>query len=143
MNRKRQPSQTSRCGITLLEVMLGIAILGILATATITALFYPRHLVVSRARKRAAIHAAIDNIETLSASSYLSIAEGDQLIPNHSADYLINEQTVTTTVYQVETRDDELTFIESAPFEYKYIRTEVEFAGGENPIILETYRSPY
>jgi len=55
--------QRNRRGMTLVEVILGAAILGVLAVAVITALFYPRYLVVTSAIEQSAIHAGSSEIE--------------------------------------------------------------------------------
>ncbi len=56
-------AKRTRTGMTLVEVMLGAAILAILAALATTALVYPRLLVVNSGREQSAIHAATAEIE--------------------------------------------------------------------------------
>jgi prepilin-type N-terminal cleavage/methylation domain-containing protein len=51
-------------GMTLVEVLLGVAILGIMAVLAVTSLFYPRYQVVTSALEQNAIHAGSAEIES-------------------------------------------------------------------------------
>lgn len=63
-----------RRGLTLVEVMLSAAIIAVLAVLVAGALFYPARLVVSSARRQAALHAAGSDMERVAAMNYASLA---------------------------------------------------------------------
>ena len=56
-NRRR------RSGMTLIEVIIGIAVLAVMAVLAASALYYPRYLVVTSALEQNAIHAGSAAIE--------------------------------------------------------------------------------
>ncbi len=123
--------QGARRGMTLVEVILGIAILGILAVVVVNALFYPRLLVVSGALKQQAIHAGTDALEQAFSQGYHSLPEGTVSLGNLSSRYSVNGRTVTGS------RD--VTDVVGV-LEYKRITVTVDY-GGENPVVIRTYRS--
>jgi type II secretory pathway pseudopilin PulG len=118
--------------MTLVEVILGIAILGILAVVVVNALFYPRLLVVSGALKQQAIHAGTDALEQAFSQGYSSLSEGTVSLGDLSTRYSVNGRTVTGF------RD--VTDVVEALVEYKRITVTVDY-GGENPVVLRTYRA--
>lgn len=124
-------------GMTLVEVVLGMVILGILSVVAVSALFFPRYLIEASATERAAMNAGTALIEQLFATPYELIPEGDQPLPDLSSFYSINGRTVTATVYRVENRPP----LPAAP-EYRYIQVQVTGAKLDTPVILETYRAP-
>lgn len=127
--------KTRRCGMTLVEVILGIAILAIMAVMAAGALFYPRHLVVTYALKQNAINAGTDAIERLFFQKYITISNEPAKLNFRSA-YTVNGRTVTNTVYAAEPEDDLGTGAE-----WLHITVNVTYPGSENPVVLETYRA--
>jgi len=136
--RTAVPGQNKRrrCGTTLVEVMLGAATLAVLAVAVTTALFYPRHLVVSRAFKQSAIHAGTAALETAFAGSYTNLIDGTVSLGDLSAQYNINGRTVTNGTRSVQTLGG------GGSPEYKRITVAVDYPGGTAPVVLETLISP-
>lgn len=59
----------TRCGTSLVEVMLTVVVIAILAIIATNALFYPSRMVSSDARRQVALHQASLNME-LAAASY-------------------------------------------------------------------------
>ena len=121
--------KNDRRGMTLVEVLLSAAILGILAVVVINALFYPRLLMVSSTLKQSAIQAAAGEIERLRANySYaLMPASGTT---NLTARYNLTVQEFTSV---------------NAPgyaTPYKYKRITVSVSYGNTNLTLTSYRSP-
>jgi hypothetical protein len=129
-------------GTTLVEVILGAAIIGIMAIATLISLFYPRYSVVTGGYKRLATQTGSVHLEELAAQPFTHILPGDQPIPSHAGSQEIGGRTVTTQVYRVEAREETIPGAPGSTMTYLYIRTEVAFPNGEDPVVLETYRSP-
>jgi len=123
--------QGARRGMTLVEVILGVAILGILAVVVVNALFYPRLLVVSGTLKQQAIHAGTDALEQAFSKGYNSLPEGTVSLGDLSTRYSVNGRTITGS------RD--ITDV-GGVLEYKRIIVTVDY-GGDNPVVLRTYRS--
>jgi prepilin-type N-terminal cleavage/methylation domain-containing protein len=123
----------TRSGMTLVEVILSAVILGILAILVVNALFYPRLLVVSSALKQQAVNAGTDALEQVFSKSYNSISNGTVSLPDLSGRYSMNGRTVFGTL-SVETL--------GVSEEYKHITVTVNYPNGQNPVVLETYRSP-
>jgi len=131
-------NKSRRRGTTLVEVMIGVAILAVLAVAVTTALFYPRHLVVSRAFKQAAIHAGTDALENAFTGPYAGLADGTVSLGDLSAQYNINGRTVTGDVTVVTVPGGPSDLFN----EYKRIAVAVAYPGGDTPVVLTTSRSP-
>ena len=85
----------NRRGVTLVEVMLSAAILGILAVVLVNALFYPTRLVVSDARRQIALSEANAEMETVRSTDYAAISSGTT---NRTIVALNQTQTVSRTV---------------------------------------------
>ncbi|MFA6172523.1 MAG: prepilin-type N-terminal cleavage/methylation domain-containing protein [Kiritimatiellales bacterium] len=116
-------------GMTLVEVMLSVAILGILAVLAVTSLFYPRYLVVTGALEQNAIHAGSAEIErhlhnygAPAAPGQFSLAEWNIA----GTDITAVTNIITEPVY-----DD---------CRYVHIKTTVTYRDGKT-VELETYRS--
>lgn len=123
-------------GTTLVEIMLGIALLAILVVVFLSSLFYPRWLNTSCMFKQQAVQAGTDAIERLFALPYTAIATGNQSLMDFSDRYRFNDRSVVQTVYSA----DRIT--PGSGVEYLHITVEVAWPGsGDSPVVLETYRS--
>jgi prepilin-type N-terminal cleavage/methylation domain-containing protein len=118
-----------RGGMTLVEVILGIAILAILAVMGATALFYPRYLVVTSALEQSAIHAGSAEIERY-LNNYLNpVTNG---VFKTSGWPLINvSRSITTNKEFVNISDS---------YRYLVISTAITYRDGKT-VDLVTYRS--
>ncbi len=81
-------------GMTLVEIMLALAILGILAVATLISLFYARYLAVTSDIEQSAIHAGISTIERNLYNHLDPALPGDSI----TAGWIIAETNITTSV---------------------------------------------
>lgn len=127
---RRTLSERSRCGMTLVEVLLGAAILGIMAVVVVNALFYPHLLAVSNILKQQAVHAGTDEMERVFSQSYGNVSSR---ITNPGDRYSVNGFKITNVVTSV-------TVLGSGSATYKRIAILVNYPGGGNPVILETFR---
>lgn len=128
---RRSTPERSRCGMTLVEVLLAAAILGILAVVVINALFYPRFLAVSSTFKQQAVHAATDALERVFAQSYSSASNR---VENPGGRYTLNGRSITNVTTSVTVLGG------GANPQYKRVTVTVRYPGGENPVVLETLR---
>jgi len=126
----------SRCGFTLIEVMVGILILIILAVSVPAGLSYPRFLVVSAAHKQAAIHAANEVLEEAFSVNYnnVNLTAGTTTLTNGNQ-YTLNGQAITVR----RTVED---LGGGANPEYKRVTVSVSYPGGDAPVVLETFVTP-
>ncbi len=127
----------NRSGMTLVEVLLGAAILGIMAVVVINALFYPRLLAVSSTLKQMAVQAGTGEIERLRANyTYTNMPPSS--VTNLSAKFNLNgrSMTATDTVQTVSA----LGFAGYDDYEYKRITVVVYY--GTTNLTLVSYRSP-
>jgi prepilin-type N-terminal cleavage/methylation domain-containing protein len=126
-------NQPRRRGMTLIEVLLGTAILAIMAVAVVTALYYPRWLVVSSAHKQMAVHAAGEALEQALVDGYDSLTDGTHSL-TLSDSYNMNGRSPDGEL-EVETLGG------SGTPEYKHITVTVNYPNGDTPVVLETYIS--
>ena len=127
----------NRSGMTLVEVLLGAAILAILAVLVVNALFYPRYLVFSSTLKQLAVQAGIGEIERMRADcTYNSMTNSTN---NLTAKFNLNGRTIIATDKVLES-----TFVNApgytTPYRYKQITVTVSY--GTTNVTLITYRSP-
>ena len=118
----------SRQGMTLIELLVGAVILGILALMASTAFFYPRLLVVNSGLEQSAIHAGIAEIEMhLYDTNFVSLGtfNTDGRVP-------IDIDTTITETNDVDSGGN--------PGKYAEIKTTVEYRDGKT-VDLITYRS--
>ncbi len=120
----------NRSGMTLVEVLLGAAILGIMAVVVVNALFYPRLLAVSSIHKQEAVHAGTDEMERVFSQSYGAISNRTT---NPGDRYSVNGRKITNVVTSV-------TVLGSGSAAYKRIAVSANYPGGEKPVVLETFR---
>jgi prepilin-type N-terminal cleavage/methylation domain-containing protein len=120
----------NRSGMTLVEVLLAVAILGIMAVAVVNALFYPRLLALSNIFKQQAILTGTDEMERVFSQSYGAISSRTT---NPGDRYSVNGRKITNVVTSV-------TVLGSGSAAYKRITVSVNYPGGENPVVLETFR---
>ena len=126
---KKQAQQ----GMTLIEVILGAIILGILAVMASTALFYPRLLVVNSGLEQSAIHAATAEIER-----QLNRQNPTPRTPNgfNTDGWEIKDKDISppnlSTNYAFNNPDKG---------KYLVISNSISFRDGEPPVELITYRS--
>lgn len=129
--RTEDRGQRNRRGMTLVEVLLAAAILGILAVVVINSLFYPRFLAVSSVFKQQAIHAGTDAMERVFAQSYNSASN---LVVNPGGRYTVNGRSLTNVTTSVTILGGG-----ASPL-YKRVTVTVRYPGGEKPVVLETLR---
>ena len=118
----------NRSGMTLVEVMLAAAIMGIMSVIIIHALFYPRLLALSNTFSQQAILAGTDALEQAFSQSYTSIVSRTV---NPVGKYVVNGRAITNVTTT-------MTF--GPGNEYKRVTVTVPYPGGANPIVLETIR---
>jgi prepilin-type N-terminal cleavage/methylation domain-containing protein len=134
----KQFNEKMKRGMTLVEVMLGMAILGIMSVLVIKALFYPRFLAVSSTLKQMAVHAGTSEIERLR-SDYTYDNMPASMTPNLSADFNLKGRSLSA-VDTVETVSASGYGLGYANYEYKLITVVVSY--GTMNLTLISYRSP-
>ena len=123
---KKQAQQ----GMTLVEVMLGAAILAILAVMASTAFFYPRLWVVNSGLEQSAIHAGIAEIErNLYATNSVSLGQFNT--DGWEVSNVVGEPLPFSEL------------VDGGPetCDYLVISNAISFRDGEPPVELITYRS--
>lgn len=121
-------SQSSRAGITLVEVMFSIAILALLAIFSTTSLFYPHLLVVSGNHEQSAINAANSALER-----YLH----NQSDPVEAGVFAIDGQPVTIFVEEPKIVSDNGSDVTTS---FLKITATVQFYNDQE-LTLTTYRT--
>lgn len=124
----------TRSGMTLIEVMLAAAILGILAVAMTTALFYPRYLVVNSSLEQSAIHAGTAEIERHLNNTNNPAASGDFGTAGWAP--VINQPDINDTFDRGEDFGGDI----GDKAHYRTIKTTIEYRDGKT-VELITYRS--
>jgi len=124
--------EKKRRGMTLVEVLLGTAILAILAVLAMTSLFYPRYLAVTSALEQNAIHAGSSDMERY-LHNYSSPAAGFGQF-RVAGWNLINGVDIVTTA--IPTND----VVSGAVCRFLRIKTTVTYRDGKT-VQLETCRS--
>ena len=119
----------NRSGMTLVEVLLSAAILGIMSVVVIHALFYPRLLAVSSTSKQQAILAGTDALEQVFSQPY----NFTNPPVNPGGKYAVNRRAITNVTTSV-------TVLGSGSTAHKRVTVTVSYPGGGNPIVLETFR---
>lgn len=117
-------------GMTLVEIMLALAILGVLAVATLISLFYARYLAVTSDIEQSAIHAGISDIERNLYSHLSPAPRGDST----TAGWSIEETNITTSI----TTNTE--FYGTDDYSYLVISNTVTYRDGKTVEFI-TYRS--
>ncbi len=117
--------------MTLIEVIVGAVILGILAIMASTAFFYPRLLVVNSGLEQSAIHAGIGKIER-------NLHSIDSTLDQFNTDgWPLQNVTTNFTPHQEDVVggaiDDEAKYLE--------IEVKVDYRDGKPPVEFITYRS--
>jgi prepilin-type N-terminal cleavage/methylation domain-containing protein len=129
----------NRSGMTLVEVLLGAAILGIMAVLAVNALFYPRLLAVSSTYKQLAVQAGTGEIESLRTNVYANVVSRTN---NLTSKFNLKGRSIiaTDTVQTVPASG----FAGYANYEYKRITVVVSYpyGNGTTNLTLVTYRSP-
>ncbi len=121
----------SRQGMTLIEIMIGAAILAILAVMASTAFFYPRLLVVNSGLEQSAIHAGIAEIERhLYATNSVSLGQ-----------FNTDGWNITVSPNPPTLRTETIPGTSGDTCEYLVISNSISFRDGEPPVELITYRS--
>lgn len=123
---------TKKTGITLIEVMLGVAILAILAMLAVTGLFYPTGLVVTSSREQSAINALSSGAERYLHNITAPIAEG--IFNTFGTD-------VSATVTTNPPPDQTIPGTIGDTAEFSQIEVTVQYSNNRPPIRLITYRS--
>jgi Tfp pilus assembly protein PilE len=113
--------------MTLVEIMLAAAILGVMSAVVIHALFYPRFLALSGTFKQQAILAGTDALEQVFSQPYNFTTPP----VNPGGKYTVNQRAITNVTTTSVT-------VPGSPA-YKRVTVTVSYPGG-NPIVLETFR---
>ena len=121
----------ARQGMTLIEVILGAVILGILAVMASTAFFYPRLLVVNSCLEQSAIHAATAELER-----HLYAINSTELGEFNTDGWEITGANISLPNFSTN-----YAFQNPVKGKYLVISTSISFRDGEPPVDLITYRS--
>jgi type II secretory pathway pseudopilin PulG len=122
--------------MTLVEVLLSAAILGIMAIAATRATFYPRVLAVSSTLKQLAVQAGTGEIERLRAD-YTYDSMPASFTTNLTAKFNLKGRPISATGTV-----QEFTASKAGYADYQYKRITVTVDYGATNLTLITYRSP-
>jgi len=121
----------SRQGMTLIEVIVGAVILGILSIMASTAFYYPRLLVVNSGLEQSAIHAGIAEIErNLYATNSVSLGT-----------FNTDGWDITVSPNPPTLRTETIPGTSGDTCKYLVISNSISFRDGEPPVEFITYRS--
>ena len=120
--------------MTLIEVILAALILGILAVALTTALFYPRYLVITSALEQSAIHAGTAEIER-HLFNHLDPAVEPGVFETDGRALSSALANITTSITTNDTEN-----IDGDPYTYLVISNSITYRDGKT-VEMVTYRS--
>lgn len=131
----------NRSGMTLVEVLLAAAILGIMSVVVIHALFYPRLLAVSSTLKQLAVQAGAGEIERLRANYFYDTMPGSS-VTNLTTKFNLKGRSIIAS-NRVETVSVAAPPGYAAGYQYKRITVTVSYPYGNSTtnVTLITYRS--
>jgi prepilin-type N-terminal cleavage/methylation domain-containing protein len=130
MNSTSSLRSKNKRGMTLVEVLLGAAILSILSIAAVTSLFFPLSLVIASGQEQTAIHAGIADIERHLHD--VNDLPGAGIFTLDGASLTGADILTTATVITEDPGGD--------PYRYLLISNTVTFLNGKT-VELVTYRS--